>query len=77
MRVFRAAASAVDARLGRPEAHGRMKRERFYSILQQQSDIRENAFQFPDEFLGFKLVFVKRIGAGGCASLGVIAFVGR
>jgi hypothetical protein len=46
MRVVRCAASAIDARFGRPEADGRMKRERFHSILQQQSNIREHAFQF-------------------------------
>ena len=77
MRVFRAAATAVNARLGRPEADGRMKRERFHSILQQQSNIRENAFQFPHELLGFKLVLVIRIGARRRACLGVVAFVRR
>ena len=54
-----------------------MKRERFHSILQQQPNIREHAFQLPDEFLGFKFVLVIRIRAGLRASLGVVAFVRR
>ena len=77
MRVLRVAAAAIDARLRRPEAHRRMKCERLHSILQQQSNIRENAFEFAHKLLGFEFVFVKRIGAGLRASLRVVAFVRR
>ena len=70
------AASAVNARLRRPKANGRMKRKRFHAILQQQSNIRENTLELPHELLGFELVFVERIGSGLGAGFGVIALVG-
>src|SRR5260370_25801046 len=55
MRVYRIAASAIDARFDGPEAAGRMKCERLDPILQHQSHILEHAGGFFHEFPCFAL----------------------
>src|SRR5580704_13912455 len=75
MRVVRPAATTIDAGFGRPEADYRMKCERFHSILQQQSNVRESPFQFPHKLLSFKLMLVELIGAASGASRGIVALI--
>ena len=77
VRVLRASASAIDARLGRPETHGWMKRERLHAILQQQATFENTRSSSRTNSSRFKLVLVKRIRSSGRASLGVVALVRR